>query len=191
MAQRQKTCLFLFLGLICFFVGGCKEVKFEKGELIGAGNLEFKVNELDRKTIYDGKRVQLVGYISPMWRQQGSDVILFLSEIPNSEDHKKQIINFRVREGAFPNRVQLGETGKTEKIVSNMVKDDNPIERVEFDPEKMVIYDDNKIPHKISEKNRRVRDCQIFKKCRHGQNRPIRVFTWRDDLRLVICRYSH
>ena len=88
MAQLQKIYLFLFLGLICFFISGCKEVELEKGELIGAGNLEFKVNELDRKTIYDGKRIQLIGYISPMWRQQGGDVILFLSEIPNSEDYK-------------------------------------------------------------------------------------------------------
>ena len=152
MAQHQKIYLFLVLGLLCFFISGCKEVDFEKGELVGAGNLEFKINELDRKTIYDGKRIQLVGYISPMWRQQGSDVSLFLSEMPNSEDHKKQIIYFKVREGAFPNRVRLGETGKTEKISTNMVNDDHPMERVEFDPEKMLIYDNNGIPHKIDEK---------------------------------------
>lgn len=151
MLQRQKDFLFLFLALIGFFTNGCQEVEREKGELIGKGDLEFKVNELDRKTIYDGRRIQLIGYISPKWRQQGNEIALFLSETPDGEDYKKQLAIIKVFEGAFPNRVVLGKTGNVEKVNSRVVKGSD-LERVEFDPEKMLIYDNAGTAHKISEK---------------------------------------
>lgn len=151
MARHRKFNSFIFLALICFFIGGCRQVEFEKGEFVGKGDLEFKINELDRKTIFDGRRIQLVGYISPMWRQQGSEIALFLSDIPNSEDSKKQLTFIKVLEGAFPNRVVLGKTGKTEKVGSNMVKG-SQMERVEFDSANMLKYDNAGLPHKISEK---------------------------------------
>lgn len=150
MKQHQKFSLFLF-ALTCFLVAGCQTVEYEKGELVGKGDLEFKINELDAKAIYDGKRIQLVGYVSPMWRQQGSHIFLFLSDEPNSEDHKKQITFIKVLEGAFPNRVVLGKTGNAEKVGANVVKGSR-LERVEFDPENMLVYDNGGTPHKIGEK---------------------------------------
>ena len=151
MTQYRKFSSFTFLLFIGFFINGCQQVEFEKGELVGTGDLEFKIKELDRKTIYDGRRIQLVGYISPMWRQQGNEVILFLSDVPNSEDYKKHLKPIKVLKGKFPNRVDLGETGNVEKVGGNVVKG-SKMERVEFDPENMLIYDNAGQSHKISEK---------------------------------------
>ena len=136
--------------MIAIFCGAnCQPINFEKGELHNAGGRYFKIEELDRKTIHDGKRIQLVGYFSDRWSQRGQEVTLILEDERNNYD--SMIFGIKLNEGQRKNEIFLGKTGASEAVGSNQVRG-SQMQRDEFIVENMRVYDNDGNPHSINQK---------------------------------------
>ena len=109
----------------------------------------FITQELNRKSDFEGKRIQLIGYFDNHWTQRGREVSLILQQERGNYD--SMIYAIKLNEGQRNNEISLGKTGESETVGSNQVRGSR-MRREEFVAENMRIYDNEGQPHEITNK---------------------------------------
>jgi len=76
--KNIKWILLILVAVV--FAVACQPVNLDKGEPLKESSYSFITQELNRKSDFEGKRIQLIGYFDNHWTQRGKEVSLILQQ---------------------------------------------------------------------------------------------------------------